>query len=244
MRIELSSPPIDAGTVSYAEVAVDAESYEPLRFRYRSGDEKSYWWRVVSIETLAREEGQFAPPKQAEPRPRRQTGSDDERALRLPKQPPRWIARPSGRGGMFAGIQLTEIELVKLTTEWTDNRETVSRALVLQYGPRRHEADGEPWLMATQTTSRAENLRFGAFTPGAQPGELELQTKELMLVGAGDLDGSPVDMWFGSMVVDGVYRRARIAAAGGDPGGCARDGADRVAGRGRSRRSSRKRPPM
>jgi hypothetical protein len=198
LQIELLSPPIDAGSVSHAEVAVDAESYEPLRFRYRSGNETSEWWRVVSIETLAREESQFAPPTRSEPRPRRQTGTD-ERTL-TPAEAATALDRPAvWPGPDVAGIQLAEIELMKLTTEWTDDRETVSRALVLQYGPRRYKAGDEPWLTITQTTSRAENLRFLGF------GGRDAQAGEVKLVGFGDLDGSPADMWSGSMMVDGVY---------------------------------------
>lgn len=214
LQIELRSPPIDAGTASYTEVAVDAESYEPLRFRYRSGDTTSQWWRVLSIETLAREEQQFAAPKRAEPRPLRQTGPE-ERTL-TPAEAATALDRPAvWPGPDVAGIQLAQIELMELTTEWTDDRETVSGALVLQYGPRRFEAGEEPWLTITQTTSRAENLRFGH----AQPGELEPQANELTLVGVGNLDGSAADTWFGTMMADGVYvalestRREVIVAA-------------------------------
>ncbi len=198
LQIELVSPPIDAGTVDYTEVAVDPESYEPLRFRYRAGNETSEWWRIISIETLAREEQQFAPPARAEPRPRRQTGTD-ERTL-TPAEAATALARPTVWPGLtVAGIQLAEIGLMKLTTEWTNNRETVSRALALQYGPRRYKAGDEPWLMITETSSRAENLSFRGFGgPDPQPGELKVR-------GVGDLDGSPADMWVGSMVINGLY---------------------------------------
>lgn len=197
LQVALPRTPVDDRPVPYAEVAVDTESYKPLRFRYHSGDDRSHWWRVVSIETLAREEQQFAAPPRAEPRPSRQTGTD-EQAL-TPTEAATALGRPAvWPGRSVAGIQLAQIELTKLTTEWTDTRETVNRALVLRYGPGRLAGGDEPWLMITQTTSRAENLRFGFGGPDVQPGELKL-------VGFGDLDGSPADMWFGSMVVDGVY---------------------------------------
>lgn len=198
LEIKLLSPPIDAGTGSHAEVALDAESYEPLRFRYRSGNQTSEWWRIVSIETLAREEQQFAPPTRATPRPIRQTGTD-ERAL-TPAEAATALDRPAvWPGPDVAGIQLAEIELVKLTTEWTDDRETVSRALALQYGPRRYKAGDKPWLMITETSSPAENLSFrGLGGPDPRPGELKIR-------GVGDLDGSPADMWVGSMVANGLY---------------------------------------
>ena len=213
LQIKLLSPPIDAGTVSHAEVAVDAESYVPLRFRYRFGNETGEWWRVVAIETLPREEKQFATPAPAAPRPSRQTGTDEQTLM--PSEAATALDRPTVWPGRdVAGIQLAEIELMKLTTEWTDDRETVSRAVVLQYGPRRYKAGDEPWLMITETTSRAENLRFDGFGgPDPQPGQL-------MIRGLGDLDGSPTDMWVGSMVVEGVYvalespeRDAILAAA-------------------------------
>lgn len=214
LQIELRSPPIDAGTVDYVEVAVDAESYQPLRFRYRSGNDTSHWWRVVSIESLAREEGQFAQPARADPRPRRQTGAE-ERTL-TPAEAATALERPAvWPGPEVAGIRLAEIQLTKLTTAWTDGRETVSHALVLQYGAGRFKARTEPWLMITETTSRAENLRLGH----AQPGEFEPQANELTLIGVGGLDGSAADLWFGTMVADGVYvaldstRREVILAA-------------------------------
>lgn len=198
LEIKLLSPPIDAGSVSSAEVALDAESYEPLRFRYRSGNQTTEWWRVVSIKTLPREQQQFAPPALAEPRPSRQTGTDERKLS--PTEAATALDRPAVWPGRdVAGIQLTEIELMKLTTEWTDDRETVSHALALQYGPRRYKAGDEPWLMITETTTRAENVPFRGFGgPDPPPGELKIR-------GFGDLDGSPADMWIGSMVVDGLY---------------------------------------
>lgn len=198
LQIELRSPPIDAGTVSHVEVALDAESYEPLRFRYRAGNQTTEWWRVVSIETLPREERQFAPPARAEPRPSRQTGTD-ERTL-SPAEAATALDRPTvWPGREIAGIQLAEIELLKLTTEWTDERETVSRAVTLRYGPQRFAARDRPWLMITETTSRPENLPFrGLGGRDPAPGELKIR-------GVGDMDGSPADMWVGSMVVNGLY---------------------------------------
>lgn len=53
------------------EVAVDAETYRPLRFQhtYPPDGRRSPEWRVVSIESLPRDPSIFAPPELSPPRP-------------------------------------------------------------------------------------------------------------------------------------------------------------------------------
>jgi hypothetical protein len=101
---------------------------------------------------------------------------------------------------MVDGIALTRIQLVKLTTRWTDGRETHNQALEVQYGADRRTSNllGEPSLIITEGTSAQETPRFGMFGGPPSPGKL-------VLSGVGNADGSPVDMWFASMQRDGVY---------------------------------------
>lgn len=196
LRITLR-PATDERPTVYQEVAVDAETYRPLRFRFHSGAAVGEWWRVLSLETVAREEGQFAAPAPAAPRPSRLTGSD-ERVL-TPAEAAASLERPAlWPGPAVAGIELSEIELMKVTTEWTDGRETENRALVFQYGQGRRAGPSGQWLTITEGTSPQEIPHFGAIArPALAPGQLRL-------VGLGDLDGSAVDMWFGAMEINGV----------------------------------------
>jgi hypothetical protein len=195
------------------EVAVDADSYRPLRFRFHSGQDTGHWWRVVSIETVARDERQFAAPAPAKPRPRRQT-QVDERTLTLAEAATA-LGRPAmWPGSSVEGIDLTEIELMKVTTEWSDGREDQSRGLLFRYGEGWRAGSGDRWLVVTEASS-VDTPHFGSFAagPALEPGQMRL-------VGVGDADGSEVDRWFGRVELDGVYvalespnREVLVAAA-------------------------------
>ena len=191
-------PAVEDRPARFQEVAVDADSYRPLRFRFDWGEQASNWWRVVSIETVARDEQQFTAPAPAEPRPSRQT-QVDERTL-TPAEAATVLDRPAlWPGPSVEGIGLTEIEEMKVTTEWTDGRETESRGLLFRYGEGRRAGSAEPWLVITEA-SRLETPHFGSFAagPALAPGHMRL-------VGLGGADGSEVDMWFGRVELDGVY---------------------------------------
>jgi hypothetical protein len=100
-------------------------------------------------------------------------------------------------GESVAGIELTEIAVMKLTTEWSDGRETEARALRFEYGERPRGRPGGRWLIITEGTSKVMS-RFGSFADaGLRPGELRL-------TGLGGLDGEP-DLWFGWLEHNGVY---------------------------------------
>jgi hypothetical protein len=196
LRFTLPSP--QEGQPLNEEVAIDAESFRPLRFRFHYGADASPWSRVLSIETLEREDGQFTPPQpRPEPRPRRATGLD-ERTL-TPDEAHNVLGRSAlWPGADVEGIALTEIELMKVTTEWSDGRETQAKALVLQYGEGRRADPSGRWLVVTEGTS-AEIPRFGTF--GATP----LDVGELRLVGLDSGLGEGRKMWFGSLERDGLY---------------------------------------
>jgi hypothetical protein len=200
LRIDL--PPSPARRQMSEDVAVDAEHYRPLRFRVSSAHDPANgnpWWRVVAIETIARDPAQFAPPARAEPRPTELTGTD-ERTL-TPSEAATALQRPAlWPGPAVDGIEFTQIELIKLTTRWTDGRVTENHALEFQYGADRRTSHllGEPSLIITEGTSAQETPRFGMFGGPLSPGKL-------LLTGVGNADGSPVDMWFASMERDGVY---------------------------------------
>ena len=95
-------------------------------------------------------------------------------------------------------LDLTRIDVTKLTTEWTDGRETEGHALELQYGGGHSAGLSARWLVVTEGTSREEMPLFGSF--GAAPPA----PGELLLAGLGDRDGRPV-IWRGSMELDGVF---------------------------------------
>jgi hypothetical protein len=200
--LRIALPPGPGGEERSVDVAVDADTYRPLRFRYSPTPRGSIapWWRVVEIEAIPRDPRDFAPPpKQTEPQRAGQTGNDD-RTL-TPDEAAKALDRPAlWAGQAVEGLELTKIGLVRLTTRWTDGTETQGRALELQYGAdRRAGRLGEPWLLITEATSAEENFRFDAF--GGPP----LAEGQLRLKGVGAGYGSEVDMWFGSMQKDGVY---------------------------------------
>lgn len=134
------------GSGAVQEVAVDAETFAPLRFHetYRGG-RRSPEWRIVSIESVPRDPSDFVAAEPSRPRPsvgevseaREITLVDAARALR---------ARPLWLGSSFAGRALDSVELSQ-TTAWLTDGSKVSGVLVrLVYGPVRvslaHDAAG------------------------------------------------------------------------------------------------------
>jgi hypothetical protein len=203
LRFSLPSPP--SGEQLSEDVAVDADDYRPLRFRFssRADPSRTSPWseapRIIEIETIPRDTADFEPPRAGEPRPAGQTGVG-ERTLE-PTEAATALGRPAlWPGRVVAGVELTEIELTRLTTRWTDGRETEGHALVFRYGADRRTAhlEGKPSLIITEGTSIEHALRFdlGGSTPG--PGELAL-------AGVGKTDRGEAEMWFGSMQRDGIY---------------------------------------
>ena len=203
LRFSLPSSP--SGEQLSEDVAVDAEHYRPLRFRFSStaAPSRTSSWsgapRIVEIETIPRDPADFEPPRAREPRPAGQTGVG-VRTLE-PAEATTALGRPAvWPGRAVAGVELTEIELTRLTTRWTDGQETEGHALVFRYGADRRTAhlEGKPSLIITEGTSIEHALRFnlGGSTPG--PGELAL-------AGVGKTDRGEAEMWFGSMQRDGIY---------------------------------------
>jgi hypothetical protein len=197
--LQIALPSRKGRPPTHEEVAIDAESYRPLRFRFHFGEDTSNWWRVVSIATVDREEGQFAPPPvRTEPHHRGQTWTDEQTVT--PAEAATALERPAVWAGESVGdVALSEIEVMKLTTEWTDGRETETRALSFQYGERPRGRAGGRWLRVTESTSK-EMSRFGSF--GAAP----LAPGELRLVGLGGEGEAMIPMlWFGVVDLDGLY---------------------------------------
>jgi hypothetical protein len=203
--LRFSLPSARPGEQLSEDVAVDAEHYRPLRFRFSStsAPRRTSSWseapRIVQIETIPHDPVDFEPPRAGEPRPAEQTGVG-ERTLE-PAEAATALGRPAlWPGRVVAGVELTEIELTRLTTRWTDGRETEGHALVFQYGADRRTArlEGKASLIITEGTSVEHALRFdlGGSTPGQG---------ELALAGFGKTDGGEAEMWFGSMRRDGIY---------------------------------------
>jgi hypothetical protein len=189
-----------SGEQFYEDVAVDADDYRPLRFR---GSSNGVPWseapRIVQIETIPRDPGDFEPPGPGEPRPAGQTGVD-ERTL-TPSEAATVLGRPVfWPGRTVEGVELAEIGLRRLTTPWTDGRVTKGHALGFQYGADRRTAhfEGKPSLFMTEGTSAEANLRFDLGGPMLEPGELRLS-------GVGKSASGDPEMWFGAMQRDGVY---------------------------------------
>jgi hypothetical protein len=204
--LRFSLRPSPSGEQISEEVALDADNYRPLRFRFSSSEIEATQWsqapRVIDLETIARDARDFARPEPAEPRPGGQTGVE-ERAL-TPAQAATALGRPVlWPGPAVEGVELTQIELVRVTTRWTDGDVTEGHALVFQYGANERDAyrEGKASLIVTEGTSAAESRTFGP-VGGSLPGPDELR---LVGFGSRNADGSEGRMWFGSMQRDGVY---------------------------------------
>jgi hypothetical protein len=219
--LRFSLPPSPWGGERTEEVAVDKETYRPLRLRGHfaappggvpSGRILSWSQalRIVEIETIPRDPGDFQRPKAGEPRPRRHTGVEErtlvpDEAGTVLGRPVFWPGRPIG------GVELTKIELIRVTTEWTDGRVTHGRSLVFQYGADRRTAstEGKRSLLMTLGTSTWENPRYGVGWSPPRPGELRLSGFRSPAWRRGpDQVGNKLESaesWFGSMQRDGVY---------------------------------------
>jgi hypothetical protein len=208
LRFALPTGPL-GGQVT-EEVAVDSDDFRPLRFRFTSSarpGEVTPWaraLRVIEIEAIPRDPDDFARPAPADPRPSGQTGVG-ERTL-TPAEAATALGRPVfWPGRTVDGVELTEIELMRVTTSWTDGSKTESRTISLQYGadPRSAYLEGKAGLTISEGTSPAEMLEAGPLggVPHG-PGELRLR-------GLGDAGGGRAEMWFGSMHREGVYMSFR-----------------------------------
>jgi hypothetical protein len=200
------------------EVAVDRDTHRPLRLRLSSPDflRKVPWSaaaRIVLIETIPPDPGDFQRPEAGEPRPEKQTSA--LAGTVTPAQAATALGRPVVWPGLAVeGVELTKIQLMRLTTEWTDGHTSHGQSLAFQYGADRRTAhlEGRPSLIMTLATSAKENLRFGPLDPEPKAGELHL-------IGLSNPSRSDVAVWYGAMKREGVYisfesrRRELILAA-------------------------------
>jgi hypothetical protein len=182
----------------YEDVAVDANSYRPLRWvRYITNAGKSAWlWRFITIETLARNKDQFV-------RPQRSTMPSQQNINNGRTLSPRQAAtalkqRAYWPGATVSRVPLTKIALVRLTTRWSDGRQTKTHALEVQYGRGRgrRPRPSAPWLFISEATSRKGSFLYSSFD---QP---PLRRGKLRLIGSG---GRGSGMWIGLMRKEGIY---------------------------------------
>ena len=192
------------------EVVVDAETFKPLRFRHIPGPgERSgpgpepgsdivsapvFWWRVLSIESIGRDDDDF----EAAPAPFRWArvapGNDSEVTL---DEAATALGRPAlWSGADIDGARLQRIGLVTTTITWKDGRETKSRSLLIRY-----EAPGQKqrWLWMEVGTSPETTPRFGPIDGESVP------TGKVRLVEVEARDDRSIDMWFGNVQRDGLY---------------------------------------
>jgi hypothetical protein len=203
--LRFSLPPGPSGERLSEDVAVSADDYRPLRFRFSSTADsgRTIPWseasRIVEIETIPRSPRDFEVPQGGEPRPGGQTGVDERKLS--PAEAATALGRPVfWPGRAVEGVELAQIELMRLTTTWTDGRVTEGHALEFRYGVDRRTAhlEGKPSLIMTEGTSTEETLRFDLGGSMPRPGELRLR-------GAGRAEDGDAEMWFGAMQRDGVY---------------------------------------
>jgi hypothetical protein len=180
------------------EVVVDGDTFEPLRFRHLYGPEVAsgpvFWWRVVSIESIAHDDDDFNAGPPAFPWTRLAPSNDKEVTLEE-------AATALGRtalwpGAEVDGVRLERIGVVTTAITWRDGRETKSPSLLIRY-----DAPGEKgrWLWMEVGTSPATTPRFGPVDGEAVPaGKVRLMEVKAH-------DDRSIDMWFGNVQRDGIY---------------------------------------
>ena len=182
------------------EVVVDGDTFEPLRFRhlYPGLDVATagpiHWWRVLSIESIERDDDDFKPG--APPFRWTKFAPGNDKKVTLDE-----AATALGRtalwpGPAIEGIPLERIGVVTTTITWTDGRETETPSLMIRY-----ETPGEKkrWLWMSVGTSPEETPRYGPIDGKDVPaGKVRLMEVKAH-------DDRSIDMWFGNVQRDGLY---------------------------------------
>jgi hypothetical protein len=182
------------------EVVIDGETFEPLRFRHLypglgvATAGPIFWWRVVSIESIERDDDDFkaGPP----PFPWRMFAPSNDKEVTLDRASTA-LGRPAlWPGPAVDGVPLQRIGVVTTTITWRDGRETTSPSLLTRY-----EAPGDKgrWIWMEVGTSPEKTPRFGPVDGEAVPaGKVRLMEVKAH-------DDRSIDMWFGNVQRDGLY---------------------------------------
>jgi hypothetical protein len=177
------------------EVVVDGDTFQPLRFRHLYGPEVAsgpvFWWRVVSIESIERDDDDFkaGPP----PFPWTRFAPSNDKEVTLDE-----AATALGRTALWPGreidgVGLERIGVVTTTITGTNGRETESPSLLIRYDAP------ERWLWMSVGLSAEETPRFGPVDGEAVPaGKVRLMEVKAH-------DDRSIDMWFGNVQRDGIY---------------------------------------
>jgi hypothetical protein len=183
------------------EIAVDGDTFKPLRFRHIPGPEVAEgptpWWRVLSIESIERDPKDFTAPKRREMRSFGPAGNDQPITSAE-------AANALGRTALWPGTEVgaAELDRIGVATNritWTDGGVTESPYLLIRYGPDENPGSRKPWIWLSVGTSAEGTPRFGPADGEAVPAG----TVRLTFVEAHD-DRS-IDMWFGNVQRDGLY---------------------------------------
>jgi hypothetical protein len=166
------------------EVAVDAETYRPLQFRFVPGPgrDKS-WTRIVSIETIERNPRDFASPEQPLPHgglAEKEGQVTVEKASTALGRPALWPGRE------IDGVELRQIELLRVKTRWSDHRQTTKPALVFEYGDS----------LTMSVGLSAHEMPLVGPMPHQRVPEGKLRLIEM---------NRWADEWFGTLERDGLY---------------------------------------
>jgi hypothetical protein len=180
------------------EVVVDGDTFEPLRFRHLYGPEVAagpvFWWRVVSVESIERDDDDFKAGPPSFPWTRFAPSNDKEVTLDE-------ASTALGRLALWPGpaidsVPLQRIGVVTTTITWRDGRETTSPSLLIRYEA---PGDEERWIWMEVGTSPEKTPRFGPVDGEAVPaGKVRLMEVKAH-------DDRSVDMWFGNVQRDGLY---------------------------------------
>jgi hypothetical protein len=196
------------------EVVVDADTFKPLRFRHLPRPDFAagpiHWWHVVSIESIDRDEDDFAagPPalrwRMFAPGNAKKVALDE--AATALGRPALWP------GAQIEGVELDRLGLVTTRITWVGGRETEHPSLLINYG-KDLEPGSKDWIGMSVGTGAEETPRYGPVDGKAVP------AGKVRLMFVPTHDERSIDMWFGNVQRDGLYfnmqspRRDLIIAA-------------------------------
>jgi hypothetical protein len=185
--LTISRQPARLATV----VAIDAESYRPLRFRTvdrKRSQDPAFWLTITTIESVPRQPGQFTPPPVV---PRASSGG---RAAPARTLTPAQIATALGGSALWPGTTVGGVRLVEATQDTLRSSypgavkkpSVIGRGLELVYGTRtstgrldysrpniRIQQARRPQMAYRFISSQAGALTFSGY-PVPRPGWIEI----------------------------------------------------------------------
>jgi hypothetical protein len=206
---------IELGRGGVEDVAIDRDSYRPLRITYTQDGQTMTKWRVATIESLPRDPSYFAKPQRSAPRPTGGAAMEGEevtpaQAASALERPPLWL------GTRFNDMPLDRIELAPVETTYTDGTKHEGFKLELTYGETR--PNGRliplgPWVVIGEAASIAASYAVGlndGGDPVAPDGSIAIQNQRIF-ASHPDRPVPERAQWTGELIRAGIYIEIRAS---------------------------------